>query len=63
MDQREFHKQQNAPHETKVKDEGSARRNIIRKSNPADAVKGSKKQHGGGGGKGKWNDLDDGSLP
>ena len=21
-----------------------------------------KKQHGGGGGKGKWNDLDDGTL-
>ena len=22
-----------------------------------------KKQHGGGGGKGKWSDLDDGSMP
>eukprot|EP00522_Entomoneis_paludosa_P012001 CAMPEP_0172442270 /NCGR_PEP_ID=MMETSP1065-20121228/2741_1 /TAXON_ID=265537 /ORGANISM="Amphiprora paludosa, Strain CCMP125" /LENGTH=63 /DNA_ID=CAMNT_0013192071 /DNA_START=80 /DNA_END=271 /DNA_ORIENTATION=+ len=41
--------------------EGSAKRNIQRKHTP-DGQK-DKKQHGGGGGKGKWNDLDDGSMP
>jgi phosphopantothenoylcysteine synthetase/decarboxylase len=43
-----------------VGDEGTAKRNIIRKNNPGEVK--DKKQHGGGGGKGKWNDLDDGTL-
>eukprot|EP00591_Stephanopyxis_turris_P013822 CAMPEP_0195539430 /NCGR_PEP_ID=MMETSP0794_2-20130614/50045_1 /TAXON_ID=515487 /ORGANISM="Stephanopyxis turris, Strain CCMP 815" /LENGTH=65 /DNA_ID=CAMNT_0040673455 /DNA_START=778 /DNA_END=975 /DNA_ORIENTATION=- len=60
-DQRDYHKKQSEAPETAVKEEGSARRNIVRKNNPNDHTKG-KKQHGGAGGKGKWNDLDDGSL-
>jgi hypothetical protein len=47
--------------ETKVGEEGSAKRNIVRKNNPGNDNK-EKKQHGGGGGKGKWNDLDDGTM-
>lgn len=44
-----------------VTEEGSARRNIIRKHD-FDPKHKEKKQGGGGGGKGKWNDLDDGSM-
>jgi hypothetical protein len=47
--------------ETKVTEEGSAKRNIIRKTNHDPSQK-EKKQHGGGGGKGKWNDIADGSM-
>eukprot|EP00586_Coscinodiscus_wailesii_P016866 CAMPEP_0172509212 /NCGR_PEP_ID=MMETSP1066-20121228/218374_1 /TAXON_ID=671091 /ORGANISM="Coscinodiscus wailesii, Strain CCMP2513" /LENGTH=62 /DNA_ID=CAMNT_0013287587 /DNA_START=158 /DNA_END=346 /DNA_ORIENTATION=+ len=50
-----------APPETAVKEEGSSRRNIVRKHDH-DPNRKEKKQHGGGGGKGKWNDLDDGSM-
>jgi hypothetical protein len=47
--------------ETKTGEEGSAKRNILRK-NDKDPHQKDKKQHGGAGGKGKWNDLNDGSL-
>jgi hypothetical protein len=49
--------------ETKNIEEGSSRRNIIRKHDH-DTHKKVKKQGGGSGvgGKGQWNELDDGSL-
>eukprot|EP00540_Astrosyne_radiata_P016678 CAMPEP_0116843536 /NCGR_PEP_ID=MMETSP0418-20121206/12144_1 /TAXON_ID=1158023 /ORGANISM="Astrosyne radiata, Strain 13vi08-1A" /LENGTH=53 /DNA_ID=CAMNT_0004474303 /DNA_START=435 /DNA_END=596 /DNA_ORIENTATION=+ len=47
--------------ETQKIEEGSARRNIVRRQDH-DPNRKEKKQHGGGGGKGKWNDLDDGSM-
>ncbi|KAL7494714.1 hypothetical protein ACHAWT_003665 [Skeletonema menzelii] len=48
--------------ETTKTEEGSARRNIARKHDH-DPTKKEKKQGGGGlGGKGTWNDLDDGSM-
>ena len=46
--------------ETKT-EEGSSRRNIMRKHD-YDPLRKEKKQGGGAGGKGKWNDLDDGSM-
>jgi hypothetical protein len=46
--------------ESKV-EEGSAKRNIVRKHDH-DPNRKEKKQGGGGGGKGKWDPLDDGSL-
>jgi len=46
--------------ETKT-EEGSSKRNIMRRHD-FDPTRKEKKQGGGGGGKGKWNDLDDGSL-
>jgi hypothetical protein len=46
--------------ETKVVEEGSAKRNIQRKHDH-DPNRKEKKQHGGAGGKGKWNDMDDGT--
>ena len=46
--------------ETRGTEEGSAKRNITRKHDPVDRKE--KKQHGGAGGKGKWNILDDGSM-
>jgi hypothetical protein len=42
--------------------EGSARRNINRKHDHHDPNQKVKPQHGGAGGKGKWNDVDDGSM-
>ena len=50
-------------HETKVKDVGTARRNITRKKSGASegAFDSSKKKQGGHG-KGKWKDFTDGSL-
>jgi len=48
-------------HETKNVEEGSSKRNIVRKHDH-DPTKKEKKQGGGGGGKGNWNTLDDGSL-
>ena len=45
--------------ETRGIEEGSARRNITRRH---DHDRKEKKQHGGAGGKGKWNVLDDGSM-
>lgn len=48
--------------ETKVGEEGSAKRNIQRK-NDHDPNRKDKPQHGGAGGKGKWNDTDDGTTP
>lgn len=64
----DHHKGKVSVPDTKVGEEGTAKRNIQRKNNPtiidgAGAVKEHKKQHGGGGGKGKWNDLDDGTMP
>eukprot|EP00815_Leptocylindrus_aporus_P005418 CAMPEP_0116050404 /NCGR_PEP_ID=MMETSP0322-20121206/360_1 /TAXON_ID=163516 /ORGANISM="Leptocylindrus danicus var. apora, Strain B651" /LENGTH=70 /DNA_ID=CAMNT_0003532947 /DNA_START=158 /DNA_END=370 /DNA_ORIENTATION=- len=56
----EWHKHQGEAPMTKTKGDGSASRNITRKTNHGEYK--SKPQHGGGGGKGKWNDLDDGSL-
>jgi hypothetical protein len=51
---------QAGPPETKVVEEGSAKRNITRKHDPFPDRK-EKKQHGGAGGKGKWDELDDGT--
>eukprot|EP00527_Entomoneis_sp_CCMP2396_P009607 CAMPEP_0198136588 /NCGR_PEP_ID=MMETSP1443-20131203/227_1 /TAXON_ID=186043 /ORGANISM="Entomoneis sp., Strain CCMP2396" /LENGTH=63 /DNA_ID=CAMNT_0043797835 /DNA_START=89 /DNA_END=280 /DNA_ORIENTATION=- len=51
----------NAVPETQGTEEGSAKRNIQRKHNPNEAK--DKKQGGGAGGKGKWNDMEDGSMP
>ena len=66
----EHHKGKTAVPDTKVGEEGTAKRNIQRKgAGVADgagagaASSKDKKQHGGGGGKGKWNDLDDGTMP
>eukprot|EP00558_Chaetoceros_sp_UNC1202_P001381 CAMPEP_0197259644 /NCGR_PEP_ID=MMETSP1429-20130617/83619_1 /TAXON_ID=49237 /ORGANISM="Chaetoceros sp., Strain UNC1202" /LENGTH=101 /DNA_ID=CAMNT_0042723855 /DNA_START=336 /DNA_END=641 /DNA_ORIENTATION=+ len=42
-------------------EEGSSRRNIMRKSDH-DPHRKEKKQGGGGGGKGKWDPVDDGTL-
>ena len=47
--------------ETKGVEEGSSKRNIVRKHDH-DPSRKEKKQHGGGGGKGKWDDLDDGTM-
>jgi hypothetical protein len=44
-----------------VGDEGSAKRNIARKHDH-DPHQKEKKQHGGAGGKGKWNEVDDGTT-
>lgn len=46
--------------DTKV-EEGTAKRNIIRKSDQ-DPNRKEKKQGGGGGGKGKWDEIDDGTM-
>lgn len=48
--------------DSKGTEEGSAKRNIIRKNNHLDPKAKEKKQGGGGGGKGKWDPTDDGSL-
>ena len=58
----EFHKGKTAVPETKTGEEGSAKRNIQRK-NDHDSNRKDKPQHGGGGGKGKWNNVDDGTVP
>jgi hypothetical protein len=42
-------------------EEGSSKRNIMRKHDH-DPHRKEKKQGGGAGGKGKWNPVDDGSL-
>jgi hypothetical protein len=49
--------------ETRVGEEGTAKRNIQRRHDH-DPNRKEKPQHGGGvGGKGQWNDIDDGTLP
>jgi len=58
----EHHKGKGAVPETRGTEEGSAKRNIVRKHNADPAAK-EKKNHGGAGGKGKWDELDDGSMP
>lgn len=58
----DFHKGKDAIPETKVGEEGSAKRNIQRK-NDHDPNRKPKPQHGGAGGKGKWDELDDGTVP
>ena len=58
----EHHKGKSTIPETKTGEEGSSKRNIQRK-NDHEPHRKNKPQHGGGGGKGKWNDLDDGSMP
>jgi len=60
--QDEFHKGKSPIPETRVGEEGSASRNIQRKHDH-DPNKKEKKQGGGAGGKGKWNAIDDGSMP
>jgi hypothetical protein len=55
------HKGNSAIPDTKVGEEGSAKRNIQRKGD-LDPHQKEKKNHGGGGGKGKWNELEDGSM-
>jgi hypothetical protein len=57
----EHHKGKVAIPDTKVGEEGSAKRNIQRK-NDHDPHRKDKPQNGGGGGKGKWNELDDGTY-
>jgi hypothetical protein len=58
----EHHKGKLSIPETRVGDEGSAKRNIQRK-NDHDPSRKEKPHHGGAGGKGKWIDTDDGTLP
>ena len=58
----EFHKGKTAVPETKIGEEGSAKRNIQRKHDHESNRK-DKPQHGGAGGKGKWNNVDDGTVP
>jgi hypothetical protein len=49
--------------ETRVGDEGTAKRNIQRRHDH-DPNRKPKPQHGGGvGGKSQWNEIDDGTLP
>lgn len=48
-------------HETKVKEVGTARRNITRKKGGNEQLYDNKKKKQGGAGKGKWDDLYDGS--
>jgi hypothetical protein len=56
-------KKHSAIPETRVGDEGTAKRNIQRKHDH-DPNRKTKPNHGGAvGGKGQWNDVDDGSLP
>jgi hypothetical protein len=59
---RDEHQRGKAPGipETKTVEEGSAKRNIQRKHD-FDPNRKEKKQHGGAGGKGKWDDTDDGT--
>ena len=56
------HKKNEGGPETKGVEEGSAKRNIVRKHHAEPGAK-EKKNHGGAGGKGKWNEMDDGSMP
>jgi hypothetical protein len=57
----EHHKGKAPVPETKNCEDGSAKRNIQRKHDH-DPHRKEKKNHGGAGGKGKWNDLEDGST-
>jgi hypothetical protein len=57
----EFHKGKLDIPDTKVGEEGSSKRNIQRKHDH-DPHRKPKPQHGGAGGKGKWNDVDDGTF-
>jgi hypothetical protein len=57
----EHHKGKVTIPDTKVGEEGSSKRNIQRKHDH-DPNRKSKPQHGGAGGKGKWNDIDDGTY-
>lgn len=57
----EHHKGKLVPETTGV-EEGSAKRNIQRKHSH-DPHQKDKKMGGGAGGKGKWDPLDDGSMP
>eukprot|EP00429_Kryptoperidinium_foliaceum_P103617 CAMPEP_0176255212 /NCGR_PEP_ID=MMETSP0121_2-20121125/36925_1 /TAXON_ID=160619 /ORGANISM="Kryptoperidinium foliaceum, Strain CCMP 1326" /LENGTH=64 /DNA_ID=CAMNT_0017595033 /DNA_START=60 /DNA_END=254 /DNA_ORIENTATION=+ len=57
----EHHKGRSVIPETRT-EEGSAKRNIARKHDH-DPSRKEKKQHGGAGGKGKWTEVDDGSMP
>lgn len=59
----DFHKGKNPIPETRTGEEGSSKRNIQRKHDH-DPHRKPKPNHGGGvGGKGQWNDIDDGSMP
>lgn len=56
-------KKHSAIPETRVGEEGTAKRNIQRKHDH-DPNRKTKPHHGGAlGGKGQWNDVEDGSLP
>eukprot|EP00552_Chaetoceros_brevis_P004368 CAMPEP_0197736732 /NCGR_PEP_ID=MMETSP1435-20131217/3543_1 /TAXON_ID=426625 /ORGANISM="Chaetoceros brevis, Strain CCMP164" /LENGTH=62 /DNA_ID=CAMNT_0043324961 /DNA_START=67 /DNA_END=255 /DNA_ORIENTATION=+ len=56
----ETHTKNESIPETKT-EEGSSKRNILRK-NTLDPHRKQKKQGGGGGGKGKWDPLNDGTF-
>lgn len=58
----ELHKGKSDIPETRIGEEGTAKRNIQRKHDH-DPNRKPKPQHGGAGGKGKWNDVDDGTVP
>jgi hypothetical protein len=57
----DFHKGKILIPETRIGEEGTAKRNIQRKHDHV-ANRKDKKNNGGAGGKGKWSDVDDGSL-
>jgi len=59
VDESKSHK--TSEHETKVKEVGSARRNITRKKGGNEQLHNNKNKKQGGAGKGQWDDLYDGS--
>ena len=61
VDRDDEHKGKTDIPETKTGEEGSSKRNIVRKHDH-DPHRKPKPQHGGGGGKGKWSDVGDGSA-
>jgi hypothetical protein len=58
----EVQKEKNHIPETSTGELGTAKRNIHRKHDHDPNLK-AKPQHGGAGGKGKWSETDDGTMP